>query len=149
MKKIKATTWIELNLMTEEQRAQLEIDYQAVIKDCDKWCREELDRKQAEIQREQDLADQRAAQLKSKRDKRLKRKQRRRDRRRAIKWWFADLFDAMSGFLFWSGLILGVLLVIGISGFICIIIFGDGAPVVWVVGALCLFFGVCLWSERY
>ena len=30
MKKIKGTTWIELDLMTDEHRAQLELDYQVV-----------------------------------------------------------------------------------------------------------------------
>ena len=35
--KIKATTWIELDLMDDNDKKQLEIDYRAVERDCYRW----------------------------------------------------------------------------------------------------------------
>ena len=77
---IKATTWIELELMSDADKKQLDLDWQAVEEACKQWDRDrvtrlqaEVDRRTAERQRKWDLEAERA-------NKRLERKANRRQK---------------------------------------------------------------------
>ena len=49
MQKIKDTTRIEQEFLTDDDRTQLERDYDQVVKDCSQWEREERNRQSIEI----------------------------------------------------------------------------------------------------